>query len=471
MKKTKVVCTIGPASSDVKMLKEMIERGMDVARLNMSHGNHESHQTVVDMIKALREKLDKPVAILVDTKGPEIRIKQFDGGSVCLERGKMFSLTTSDVVGNDRMVSVTYSKLPQILKMNDTILLSDGSIELKVISVTKYDVLTRVIEGGELSNNKSLNLPGIEVDMPYMSPADKKDILFAIENDVEYIAISFVRSADDVKMVRKFIEENKGSKIKIISKIENKQGIDNIDEIIKHSDGVMVARGDLGVEVDFKKIPIYQKEIIRNCTLQGKISITATQMLESMICSSRPTRAEISDVANAVLDGSSAVMLSGETAIGKYVTKSIKTMCDIIEECEENFASKINTKDLKIDIDDVTESIAYACTALSYNSPVKAIIALTLSGKSASDISVFKPNCPVIACACDKKVFNQLAMNWGVIPVHVDFYKNSIDDLIEAAKREVLKQNIASKNDIVVFTASLPFGKSKVTNLLKVEVL
>lgn len=471
MRKTKIICTLGPASSDIATIKSMIEAGMDVARLNMSHSTHESHQSLVDIVKGLREKMKKPVAIMIDTKGPEIRVGKFPDGRVFLNKGRMFTLTTSDLLGNESIASITYKGLPKLMKEGDPILLSDGLIELKVVSVTKYDILCKIIEGGELTNNKSINLPNIKLDMPYMSDTDKRDILFAIENDVEYIAISFVRSAADVELVRDFIKKNNGKNIKLISKIENEQGVDNIDEIIKASDGIMIARGDLGVEVDFKRLPTIQKNLINKCAIYGKISITATQMLESMISSFRPTRAEISDVANAVLDGSSCVMLSGETAVGGFVAKTTKTMCEIIRECESNFNAKINTKELEMDIDDISENIAYAATSLSYSPEFKAILALTLSGKSACDIASFKPRCDIIACACDDKVFNQLAMVWGVKPVHVNYGEESIDELIASATKAATKKKLISKGDTVIITAGIPFGKSKSTNLLKIETV
>ena len=469
MRKTKVVCTIGPASSDLKVLKEMILSGMSVARLNMSHGEHSSHQEIIDKIKSLRDKLSMPVAIMVDTKGPEIRIKKFEKNKVVLEKNKLFTLTTSDVLGNDKVVSVTYKNLPKELKEGDQILLNDGFIELSVLSVSKYDIVTKVVQGGELSNNKSINLPGKFIKMPYLGETDKKDLLFAIENDVEYVAISFVQNEKNVNEVREFIENNGGKNIKIISKIENSEGVKNIEAITKVSDGVMVARGDLGVEVDFKKIPTYQKMIIDIANTYGKISITATQMLESMINNSRPTRAEISDVANAVLDGSSAVMLSGETAVGKFVVETIKTMCSIVEECETNFASRINTNNLNIEIDDVSEDVAYACCSLASKTNIKAIISLTISGKSATELSEFKPKTNIIAMTCNEKSFHQLAMNFGIKPVYIDFVDGTIDELIKVAIKKCKQLKFIYSGDTVIVTASLPFGASKSTNLLKIE--
>ena len=350
MRRTKIICTLGPASSDPSIIKEMILAGMNVARLNLSHGNHEQHLNYMNAVKVQREKLNMPVAIMIDLKGPEFRIREFADGSVELINGAIFTLTTGNVIGNSSIVSVTYKDLPNIVSSGDRILLNDGRIELEVVQVNKFDIVTKVVEGGVLSNNKSINLPNINVDMPFLTDVDKNDIRFAIENDAEFIALSFVRGAEDVAIVKKFIKDNGGKdkNIKLISKIENEQGIKNINAIIEESDGIMVARGDLGVELDFKQIPVYQKAIIEKCLHAGKTVIVATEMLDSMIEDSRPTRAEITDVANAVLDGASATMLSGETAAGKNVVKCVETMRDIIETCEKNFIINVNKSDVNV---------------------------------------------------------------------------------------------------------------------------
>ena len=470
MKKSKIVCTIGPASGSPAMIKEMMLAGMNVARLNMSHGNHDIHADYINAIKVQRQKLEMPVAIMCDLKGPEIRIKEFEKGQIELEKGQVFTLTTGNVLGSKNIVSVTYKDLPNIVNEGDRILLNDGFSELEVISMNKYDIITKVIVGGALSNNKSINLPNVHLEMPYLSDADKADIKFAIENDVEYIALSFVRTAEDVLIARKFIKENGGTSknIKIISKIENQEGIDNINEIIKESDGIMVARGDLGVEVDFKLIPIYQKAIVDKCLKAGKIVIIATQMLESMIENTRPTRAELTDMANAVLDGASALMLSGETASGKNVLKCIETMSEVIESCERNIIVK--TEIASIDSSsDISTSIAYACKSLVDKIKAKAIVVVSKTGKSVLEVSSFKPNCPIVACTLDEKVYHQLALCWGTMPMMIEEFKFT-DTLLSASKACAMKTGLFEKGDIIIQTAGLPLGHVP-TNLMKIDTL
>lgn len=470
MKKTKIICTIGPASCDPTMIKNMILSGMNVARLNLSHGTHESHTDYINAIKVQREKLGVPVAIMLDLKGPEIRIKTFENGSIELQDGQIFTLTTGDVIGNQNIVSVTYKDLPNVLKAGDRILLNDGFSELEVLSVNNYDVITKVIEGGKLSNNKSINLPNVNIDMPYLSKVDKDDIKFGVEQDVDYIALSFVRTADDVREAKKYIRSLGGNsdQIKIISKIENQQGVDNINSIIAESDGIMVARGDLGVEVDFKLIPIYQKAIVDRSLKAGKIVIIATQMLESMVENLRPTRAELTDMANAVLDGASALMLSGETANGKHVIKCIETMSEVIETCEKNFIVKTQSAEIE-SFPDVSKSIAYACKLLSYKVNTKAIIVVSLTGKSVLEIASFRPGCPIIACTTSEKAYQQLALCWGAVPVKMEEYK-STDALLSSAQECALNTGIVKKGDMVIQTAGVPLGTAP-TNLLKIETL
>lgn len=470
MKKTKIICTIGPASSNAEVIKGMINAGMNVARLNMSHGTHEQHLGYISLIKDIRSKIQASVGIMLDTKGPEFRIKQFYEGSAFLKEGETFILTSGNVQGDSSIVSVTYKDLPKVVKQGDRILLNDGFIELEVESVTKYDVITRVVTGGRLSNNKSINLPNIEVDMPYLSEVDKDDIKFGIECDVEYMALSFVRTADDVNVTRKFINDNGGKNkdIKLISKIENFQGIQNIDSIIEASDGIMVARGDLGVEVDLTMIPIYQKSIVDKCLRAGKIVIIATQMLESMIESPRPTRAEVNDVANAVLDGATAVMLSGETAAGKYVEKVVTTMSDIIKKCEKGFIVK--TKIAEIDqTSDVASDIAYASKSLADAIKPDAIIVVSVSGQTVFKVSGYRPGCPIVACTCDERVFHQLSMCWGACPTMIEKVE-STDELLELAQKSAIKAGFIKKGDVVIQTAGLPLGEGS-TNLLKVDTI
>ena len=470
MKKAKIICTIGPASGSPAMIKEMIMAGMNVARLNMSHGTHDIHADYINAVKVQRQKLETSVAIMCDLKGPEIRIREFEKGKIELEEGQIFTLTTGNVVGNENIVSITYKELPNILNEGDRILLNDGFSELEVVSINKYDIITKVIEGGVLTNNKSINLPNIHVEMPYLSDVDKEDIRFAIQNDVDYIALSFVRTVDDIMVAKKFIRDNGGAdkNIKIISKIENQQGLDNINEIIKESDGVMVARGDLGVEVDFKLIPIYQKAIVDKCLKAGKIVIIATQMLESMIENIRPTRAELTDMANAVLDGASALMLSGETASGKNVLKCIETMSEVIESCEKNIIVKTEIADINSS-SDVSASIAYACKSLVDKIKAKAVVVVSKTGKSVLEVASFKPNCPIVACTLDEKVYHQLALCWGTIPMMIEEYKFT-DTLLSASKACAAKTGLLHRGDTIIQTAGLPLGHVP-TNLLKIDTI
>ena len=454
MNKTKIVCSIGPASNKVCTLEQMIDAGMNVARFNMSHGTHESHKQLIDATKTARKNKGLPVAIMIDTKGPEIRIKQFKNGAIQLKQDDKFILTTKDVVGDKSQVSVTYQNLPKILTKNAKILLNDGNIELKVEKITKTDVVCTVVHGGELSNNKSINLPGINTEMPYLSEQDKKDLVFAKEMDADYIAISFVNTAQDVKDIKAFLKEIKFD-VKIISKIESEEGVKNFDKILKVSDGIMVARGDLGVEIDFVKIPILQKEFIKKCNHEGKIVITATQMLESMITNSRPTRAEISDVANAILDGTTAIMLSGETASGAHPTETVATMRRIALETE-NYTSGSNTQ---IKTHDNSQSLGYAVYALSQTENVKAIVALTQSGKTAENISKFRPSLPIIACTPCEKVYHKLSMLYDVYPV-LDVSYKKIEDAGKNSLQKAIETKIVKKNDKVVLVSGQKAGKS-----------
>ncbi|MBR2988411.1 MAG: pyruvate kinase, partial [Clostridia bacterium] len=416
MRKTKIVCTLGPATDDYSTLKKLIRAGMSVARLNMSHGTHEEHTKRMDMVKKARKELGLPVAILLDTRGPEIRIKTFENGKIELNEGDNFTLTTNEVEGNDKQVSVTYADMPKHLKKGDTVLLNDGMIELTVDGVTESDVHCSVINGGELTNRKSINLPGIEIDMPYLSDADRVDIEFAVKSDADYIALSFVRSADDVRQVRNLLALTGGENIQLISKIENRQGVNNANDILALSDGIMVARGDMGVEIPFEELPYIQKELIKTCYRNGKKVITATQMLESMIHNPRPTRAEISDVANAIYDGTSAIMLSGETAVGKYPVEAVKTMAKIAQKTEGSINYKTRFERHEQPITNITDAVSHSTCAAAFDLGAKAIITVSQSGYTARKVSRFRPECVIIAATTSHKVYNQLALNWGVLP-------------------------------------------------------
>ena len=465
MNKTKIVCSIGPTSSDVQTLERMIDAGMNVARFNMSHGTHDSHKALIDAVKQARTNKNKPVAIMIDTKGPEIRVKQFENGKIILKDNDTFTLTTNEVTGNQDCVSITYKNLPKILKKGTKILLNDGNIELKVDKLSAHDITCTVVHGGELSNNKSINIPGVKTDTPYLSEQDKSDLLFAKEMNADYIAISFVNRADDVMQVKTYLREINFKDVKIISKIESEEGVNNYDKILKVSDGIMVARGDLGVEIDFVRIPILQKQFIAKCNFYGKIVITATQMLESMITHSRPTRAEISDVANAILDGTTAIMLSGETASGQFPVEAVETMKRIAIETEnytEGCRSNIITHG-------DSESLGYAVYALSQTENIKGIVVVTKSGATAENISRFRPDTPIIACTPNEKVYNKMSLLYGVLPL-LDKTYTSMDEINSSSLKKALETKLVKKNEKVVLVSGLVAGKSG-SNLMVIKKL
>jgi pyruvate kinase len=471
MRKTKIVCTLGPAIDDPAVLKKIFTCGLDVARLNFSHGTYEEHQERIDRFKKIRAELNKPAALLLDTKGPEIRLKTFKNGKITLKQGETFTLTTKDVEGDENIVSVTYPGLPSDLTKGDRILIDDGLIELKVTGIDTTDVVCQVIDGGEVSNRKGVNLPGISVGIPFLSSVDKEDILFGIKNDFDYIAASFVRNAEDVKQIKAFLEENNGSFIKVISKIENQDGVKNIDEIVRISDGIMVARGDMGVEIPFEEIPSLQKMIISRTVNMGKPVITATQMLDSMIRNPRPTRAEITDVANAIYDGTSAIMLSGETAIGKYAEQSIATMSKIAEKTETDidFISNFEKRHGTIS-KNVTDAISYSTCSAAHSLDAAAIITITKSGHTSRMVSRYRPGCPIIASTPLEKVYHQLALVWGVTPV-LTKEAASTDEIFEQAVDDVLKAGMLKNGDIVIITGGIPVGVSGTTNMIKIHVV
>lgn len=470
MRKTKIVCTLGPATDSYAMIKKLIKAGMNVARVNMSHGDHEEHRGRIELIKRAREELNTPVAILMDTKGPEIRIRTFADGKAELVAGGTFTLTTEDVVGSDARVSVTYPDLPAAVRKGDTILLNDGLIELKVASVAGCDVVCTVVDGGTLSDRKSINLPGINLDMPYLSEADRADIAFGVEQDVDYFALSFVRSVDDVRQVKQILNSMNACNIQIIAKIENRAGVDNFDSIIDECDGAMVARGDMGVEIPYEELPAIQKDMIHTCYRAGKKVITATQMLESMIGNPRPTRAEISDVANAIYDGTSATMLSGETAAGKYPVEAVKVMSKIAENTENsiNFRSRFFKHDAAIR--NITDAVSHSTCAAAFDLNAKAIITVSQSGYTARKVSRFRPSCPIIAATTSKKAYNQLALNWGVVPTMSVPQPNS-DELFRHSVQCALNTGVVHEGDLVVMTGGVPVGISGKSNTMRIEVI
>ncbi|GHU99966.1 pyruvate kinase [Clostridia bacterium] len=470
MRKTKIICTLGPATDDPKTLRELIRAGMNVARLNFSHGTHGDHLKRITAIKRAREELKVPLAILLDTKGPEIRIKTFRDGPVFLNEGDTFTLTTREVEGTKEAISISHPTLPAYLKPGNAILINDGLIELRVETLTRSDVVCKVVYGGPLSDRKSMNIPEVEIEMPYLSEADKQDILFGIQNDVEYLACSFVRCEEDVHIVRDFIERSGGNNIDIIAKIENRQGVNNIDSIIQAADGIMVARGDMGVEIPYVELPPIQKQIIKKCYYAGKKVITATQMLESMINSPRPTRAEISDVANAVYDGTSATMLSGETAAGKYPVQTVRAMSAINVEAENNIHYKKRFTALDPLIANISDAVSHATCSAAHDLNAAAIIVVTRTGKTARMISRFRPGIPIVAAVTDLKAYHKLSINWGVTPVLADLQPDT-DALFRHAADRALSTGLVKKGDIVVITAGVPVGVSGNTNILKIEVV
>lgn len=471
LRKTKIVCTMGPATDQEEVLLALIESGMNVARFNFSHGSHEEHRRRMDMLKKLRKQCDKPVAILLDTKGPEIRTGVFEEGKAVLEPGKTFTLTCRDVMGNAEQASVTYPKLYEDEKPGSRILIDDGLVELVVREVRGEDIICEVVNGGVVSDHKGINVPNVHINLPYMSERDKEDILFGIEQGVDFVAASFTRTAEDVMQIRTLLDENGGEDINIIAKIENAEGVEKIDEIIAAADGIMIARGDMGVEVPDEEVPVIQKMIIKKVYEAGKQVITATQMLDSMMKHPRPTRAETADVANAIYDGTSAIMLSGETAAGKYPVESLQTMVRIAERIEQDvdYRKRFFIHDRKAN-PDITDAICHATCTTAHDLNARAIITVTKSGRSARMISRYRPGCDIIGCAITEKVSRQLNMSWGVTPVLLQ-EKEEVFELFDYATEACLEKGLVEKGDVTVFTSGVPIGISGTTNMIKVQVV
>lgn len=471
MRKTKIVCTLGPATKDENVLRRLMEEGMDVARLNFSHGTHEDHKERIEIIKKLRRELDKPVAILLDTKGPEIRTRDFQGGKVTVEDGQIFTLTPRELLGDNTVASITYKNLAKDIQVGATILIDDGLIKMEVEAINDEDIRCRVINGGVISNHKGVNVPGVHLNMPYVSEQDIEDIKFGIENDVDFVAASFVRSAKDVLEIRDLLNANGGERINIISKIENAEGINHIDDIIYVSDGIMVARGDMGVEIAGEEVPIIQKMIIRKVYNAGKQVVTATQMLDSMVKNPRPTRAETTDVANAIYDGTSAIMLSGETAAGLYPVEAVQTMVRIAERTEQDidYCKRFFQRERTAN-PNVTDAVCHATCTTAIDLNASAIVTVTKSGTSARMVSKYRPDCNIIAGTTSHKAYRQLNMSWGVTPIHLE-EKNEIFDLFDHAVETAKKRGLLTSGDTVVLTAGVPLGVSGNTNILKVEVV
>lgn len=472
MRKTKIICTLGPATDDPAVLRELIQSGMNTARLNFSHGTHEEQKKRIDMVKKLRDELGQPIPILLDTKGPEVRVGKLKDGKVLLKTGQLLTLTPQDTEGTSEMIPISYSGLSEDVAQNTRILIDDGLIEMKVTAIEGKNVVCRVLNGGFISDRKSVNVPDVHLSMNYMSKKDVDDIIFGIEQGVDFVAASFVRSAYDVLEVKRVLEQNGGNDIMIIAKIENREGVDNIENILKVSDGIMVARGDMGVEIPFEELPAIQKDLIESCYSSSKMVITATQMLESMTHNPRPTRAETSDVANAVYDGTSAVMLSGETAVGKYPVQALRSMAQICRMAEQdiNYIKRFENVHMTEKIS-VTHAIGHSTCTTAHDLGATAIITVTKSGYTPRTISGYRPNCPIIAGAMGEKVYNQLGLSWGVVPIRTSMKKTS-DALFEHAVERALEQtDIVHKGDIVVLTGGAPVGVSGTTNILKVQLV
>ncbi len=482
-RKTKIVCTLGPSTDKEGVLRRLIEEGMNVARFNFSHGSHEEQMERLLMLRRIREEMKRPVAALLDTKGPEIRLMDFAEGRAELKAGQMFTLTTEEIKGDASRVSITYKGLPGDVKTGNRILIDDGLIEMEVTEIrpcggekaegkhdVPMDIVCRVLNGGVVSNKKGVNVPNVVLSMPYISEKDYQDIVFAVEHDYDYIAASFVRTAEDVLAIREILEEKGGEDIFIIAKIENMQGVENIDEIIRVSDGIMVARGDMGVEIPLEEVPVIQKMIIKKVAEAGKKVITATQMLDSMMKNPRPTRAEATDVANAIYDGTSAIMLSGETAAGMYPVEALKTMVRIAVRTEQdiNYLNRFKLRKTMSN-PDVTNAISHATCTMAGDLNAAAIIAVSKSGRTTGMVSKYRPSCPIIGTCLTGKVYRQLALAWGVVPLLIE-EKTQAEELFDHAVDAAESAGIIKRGDVVVLTAGVPLGVSGTTNLIKVQV-
>ena len=470
MRKTKIICTLGPSTDKDGVLRELIANGMNVARFNFSHGSHEEHKGRLDLLKSLREELGKPVAALLDTKGPEIRLKDFKNGTEMLEAGQTFTLTTRDVEGTKEICSITYKDLPQDVAPGGTIMLDDGLIKLQIQTVNDTDIVCTVLNNGKIKNKKGVNVPGVHLSMPYMSQRDKDDIIFGIEQGFDFIAASFVRTAQDVYEIRNLLNEY-DSNIRIIAKIENREGVNNIDSILAAADAVMVARGDLGVEIDFTELPGIQKTIIDRSFSFGKPIVTATQMLDSMMVNPRPTRAEISDVANAIYDGTSAIMLSGETAAGAYPVEALKTMSAIAERTEQEGhylrGRLMEPNTGKISVSDAT---AHAACLTAKDVNAAAIVTVSESGNTARLLSKYRPQQPIIACVMKEQVQRQLSLSWGITSLMMPL-AHSTDELIEMSTALAKENGFLHNGELAVVTAGVPVGISGTTNMIKIHMV
>lgn len=467
MRKTKIICTIGPASESEEKLRELMLAGMNVARFNFSHGTHEEQKKKLVSVLKVSNELGLPIATLLDTKGPEIRLRDFENGKAELSAGQLFALTTEEIPGTAERAAISYKNLKKDVKPGMTILIDDGKIEMTIEKITETDIICRVVNGGVVSNHKGINVPGAILSMPYISDVDYEDIKFCAQMGYDFLAASFVRTKEDILGVRKILEEN-NSKAKIIAKIENMQGIENLDEILEVSDGIMVARGDMGVEIPLEDVPVIQKDMIKKAVAKGKHVITATQMLESMINNPRPTRAETADVANAIYDGTTAIMLSGESAAGKYPVEAVATMAKIAERTERDidYGGRMRKSEVAQETD-ITTAISHATCTTAMDLKAAAIITVTMSGFTAGMISRYKPGCPIIGCSVNPRVCRQLNLSWGVTPLLIE-KEETADELFEEASRAAEKAGLVKKGDVVVLTAGVPLGTAGTTNMIRV---
>ena len=470
MRRTKIVCTLGPSTDKEEVLRNLMKNGMNVARMNFSHGTHEEQKARLDMIKKLREELNLPVAALLDTKGPEIRIGDVEGGKLELKPGQEFTLTTEEMLGTEKKVTITYKELYKDVEPGDSILIDDGLIGMEVVRIDESDIVCRVKNGGFISNHKGVNVPGVELNMPFVSPKDLADIVFAVEQDYDFIAASFTRTAEDIMEIRKILQEHGGEKIHIIAKLENKQGVKNCEDILRVADGIMIARGDMGVEIPLEEVPVIQKELIRKAMHMGKPVITATQMLDSMMKNPRPTRAETSDVDNAIYQGNSAIMLSGETAAGAYPIEAVQTMAKIAERTEQDIDYSREFKPRKLaEAPDVTSAISHATCTTAADLKAAAIVAVSKSGRTVSRIAKYLPVCPIIGCTTDERVYRQLNLLWGVTPVVME-EANTADELFDHAVELAEQKGLIARGELVVIAAGVPVGLSGTTNMMKVQI-
>ena len=471
MRKTKIICTLGPSTDKEGVLETLIQEGMDVARFNFSHGSHREQKERLIKLQEIRERLGRPVAALLDTKGPEIRIRTFKEGKVELVEGQEFTLTSEDIEGTNEKVSVTYEDLYKDLKPGDSVLIDDGLIGLAVVSIEGKEIHCVVKNGGMVSDRKGVNLPGVDVNMPFISPKDKEDILFGIREGFDFIAASFTRTAEDVAEIRKILYENGGADIGIIAKIENQQGVNNIDRIIEAADGIMIARGDMGVEIPLEDVPVIQKEIIAKVYNAGKQVITATQMLDSMIKNPRPTRAETTDVANAIYQGTSAIMLSGETAAGKYPVEALKTMVRIAVRTESDIPyNELFSVRKKEEKKDMTTAISHATCMTAIDMDAKAIITVTKSGHTARMVSRFRPGCPIVGCTSDMRTCRKLNLSWGISPILIK-EEYSMEILFLHATEAAEREGFVQEGDVAILTAGVPVGRPGKTNLIKAAIV